>query len=182
MKEVIINYGVDPSDKIKVIDGIEYIPKAIFDDVVADRRRIAIELVRITKDLEDWKQLIRNKKNEVEKFEYDEKAVRLVPEKELPLEKKIRPNWAFLKRGQEMAKINAQIYEELLNKYKVSADISNTEADVVIEVEYQAYVKRYRVLRNRPNLTADQVALIVDNGSLCFGFSGTNDNGKVWLS
>ena len=182
MKEVIVNYDFDPSDKIKKIDGVQYVPKSLYDDVVADRRRIAIELVRITKDLEDWKQLIRNKKNEVEKSEYDRNAVRLVPEKDPPLEHKIFANWAFLKRGIEMAKINGQIYEELLNKYKVSADISNTEADVVIEVEYQAYVKRYRVLRNRPNLTADQVALIVDNGSLCFGYSGTNDNGKVWLS
>ena len=181
MNEVIINYEFNDKDKIKKIDGIEYVPKALFDDVVADRRRLAIEHVQLTKDLEDWKQLLRNKKNEAEKAQYDAEAVRLKPEQDKPLEKRVYSNYAFLKRGQEMAKINAQIYEELCAKYKISADPRSVDADVIIEVEYQPYCKRYWVRRNKPNLTANEICLLVDNGSLCFGYSGTNTQGKCWL-
>ena len=158
MNEVIINHGVDPKDTIKYIDGVQYIPKSMYDDVVADRRNIAIDNAKLYKDLADLKKMMRNKKNEIEK---KTDSVRLKPEK---LERRIYPNWSFELNGQEKFKINNEIYNELKSKYKISYDYGNEDADVVILIEYQCYCKRYKVVRNRPNLTACEIALLVDSG------------------
>ena len=157
MNEVIINYGVDPKDKIKVIDNIEYIPKAIYDDVVADRRKLAMDYTKLVKEMSDLK-------------------------KE-PLEHKVYPNWAFSDRKEEKRDINKKIYEELTNKYKVTRIAKNLQDesyDVVIETTNGMYSNEYKVLRNRPKLTADEIALLVDWGNLCFGYDGDEYNGKVW--
>lgn len=175
MKEVIINRDFDPSDKIKKIDGVQYVPKSLYDDVVADRRSIAMENAKLYKDIADLKKTMRNKKNEIEK---KTDSVRLKPEK---LERRVYPNWAFELNGHEKFKINNEIYNELNTKYKISYDYGNEDADVIILIEYQSYCKRYKVVRNRPNLTACEVALLVDNGNLCFGFSGNEIEGKCWL-
>jgi hypothetical protein len=143
-----------------------------------------MENARLHKDIADLKQLMRNKKNENEKEneEYERTAVRLVPEKEDPLERKVYPNWAFTKRGAEKGKINKSIYEELLAKHKVSySERFAPTSDVVIEIDYLPYSRKYMVLKNKPNLSADEIALIVDNGNLCFGYTGDSLNGSVWI-
>jgi len=175
--EVIINRDFDPSDKIKKIDGVQYVPKSLYDDVVADRRNIAMDNAKLYKDIADLKKTMRNKKNEIEKKSTD--SVRLKPEK---LERRIYPCWAFELNGVEKGRINNEIYLDLIHKHKIAYELGNNEAEVIILIEYQTYCKRYKVVRNYPQLDANSIALIVDNGSLCFGYTGTNTDGKVWLT
>ena len=179
MNEVIINYGVDPKDKIKVIDNIEYIPKAIYDDVIADRRKLAMDYTKLVKEMSDLKKTMRNEKNNIN----ENSVVRLKQEKPEPLEYRVYPDWAFTIRKEEKRDINKKIYEELTNKYKVTRieiNLRDESYDVVIKTTNGMYSTEYKVLRNRPNLTADEIALLVDWGNLCFGYDGDEHNGKVW--
>ena len=71
-------------------------------------------------------------------------------------------------------KSNYETYKELMEKYKFKigspSDINLDDYDVVVScnVEY-AHVK-YKVLKNAPNLTNREIALLCDGGKLCFGY------------
>lgn len=178
MNEVIINYGYDTSKVVKV-EGIDYVPKDILDAVIKDRRKLAMDYAKLVKEMEDLKKTMRNAKNDIN----DRNVVRLKPYKPDPLEYKVYPNWAFSDRKEEKRDINKKIYEELTNKYKVTRIAKNLQDesyDVVIETTNGMYSNEYKVLRNRPNLTADEIALLVDWGNLCFGYDGDEYGGKVW--
>lgn len=98
----------------------------------------------------------------------------------MELKKEIYSSWAFKENGREKAKINMEIYKELTEKHKtiVSArKIENPEEhDVVIEynVGYGHWLGR--IIVNKPNLSNDELALLLDGGNLCFGY-GLRDGG-----
>lgn len=180
MNEVIINYGVDPKDKIKVIDNIEYIPKAIYDDVIADRRKLAMDYTKLVKEMSDLKKTMRNAKNDIN----EQSKIRLKQEKPEPLEIKVYSGWAMTLRKEEKRDINRKIYEQLCAKNKITRIAKNLQDesyDLVVDVTNGMYSNEYKVLRNRNNLTAEEVALVVDFGNLCFGFSGDEYQGKVFI-
>ena len=100
------------------------------------------------------------------------------------IDKKIYAPWAYTVNEDEKQKINMEIYNDLLKKYKVSKtsktynietrrwdDINLNDYDVVVEHSHDGYANTvYRVIKNDPNLSTDELALICDNGNLCFGY------------
>ena len=185
MDELVIK-EYDVKGEIVSVGGVDYVPKAIFDEVIRDRRNLAMEYVKLTKDMADLKKHMRNLKNNInaEKTKEEEKEVfRLKPKQPEPLEEKVYPNWAFTERTREKAKINQRIYEKIREKYQVSFDPkkkNNDEFDIVIDTKYGMYKTEYTVLKNKPKLSAEEIALIVDGGNLCFGYRGDGGSGVVW--
>lgn len=92
--------------------------------------------------------------------------------------------WAYTENASEKRKVNRQIYEELRKKYKIATstrkwntelkkmeDINTDDFDVVIECAGHGYAHtKYRVIKNIPKLTTKELALICDDGNLCFGY------------
>lgn len=99
----------------------------------------------------------------------------------MTLEKKVYSQWAFEEHGNEMAKINQEIYKELKPKikrcfvdyqtHKPNYTADDLEQYCCFESAGSGYASmRYRVLSNPHNLTDDELALMADGGSLCFGY------------
>lgn len=92
------------------------------------------------------------------------------------MEKRIYSGWAFSEGEGEKAKINIEMYEELKKKYKILI-MSGVkfdrlwEEDVVLEYLGTGYGnEKYRIVKNNPNLSNHELALIADKGNLCFGY------------
>lgn len=94
------------------------------------------------------------------------------------VERKIYNGWAYTTDDDAKRRINKELYEELKAKYKVaySAEINGDpidadEYDIVfnkIECSYTRY--SLEILKNAPNLSCDELALLGDRGMLCFGY------------
>lgn len=111
-------------------------------------------------------------------------VVRLKPYQQAPLEEKIYVNWAFTDRAPEKAKINLNILEKLKQNLHISYNYKNKDNpdfDLVLSTSGQSGCTKYDVYRNSKNLSADEIALIVDDGNLCFGYSGTECQGRIWI-
>jgi len=92
------------------------------------------------------------------------KAKLEIQEKELTT-KKVFVGWDIMNNRQIKAQINREIYEEIKDK----AELKFIENKSTSE-------KRYFLINDNPeNLSDDELALIADNGSLCFGYE-KNDN------
>lgn len=92
--------------------------------------------------------------------------------------------WAYTENASEKRKTNIQIYKELREKYKIATstrkynielkifeDINQDEFDVIIECAGHGYAHtKYRVIKNAPKLSQKELALICDDGNLCFGY------------
>lgn len=103
------------------------------------------------------------------------------------LEKKVYPSWASSRDYLKKRDINLEIYAEPLKKYKVSRSgktydletqrfvpINPDDFDVVIEPLGCGYAtSKYHVVKNAPSLSLDELALICDDGNLCFGYRGS---------
>lgn len=75
-------------------------------------------------------------------------------------------------------------YEELKQKYKIARasqeysskekryiPINQEDYDIIIEFEKSGYAhKKYRVIKNAPKLSNQDLAIICDCGNLCFGY------------
>ena len=140
-----------------------------------------------SKKMEAYKINSRNYRinaKEVVRFHKDrltDEKVRLTPPK--PLLKIIYSNWAFTENGAEKGKINEEIYHSLMDRIKVAwtSKAIGKGFDLVLTVEYVPGARKYTVHENNAHLTAEEIALIVDGGNLCFGFSGNKIEGKCWL-
>lgn len=96
------------------------------------------------------------------------------------LERRIYSEWAFSNFENEKAKINFEIYMELTNKYKVYRDDCSyaVDIDILKDDTYDVIIGRlagynhaeYKVYKNKPNLTDSELALLCDEGNLCFGY------------
>lgn len=70
-------------------------------------------------------------------------------------------------------------YKELRAKYKIGTNRlyikargeSEDDYDVIVEYCGTGYAhKKYRVIKNKPNLSNQDLAIICDDGNLCFGY------------
>ena len=99
----------------------------------------------------------------------------------MTLEKKVYSKWAFEEHGNEMAKINQEIYKELKPKikrcfidyqtHKPNYTSDDLEQYCCFESAGSGYASmKYHVLSNPHNLSKDELALAMDGGNLCFGY------------
>lgn len=94
------------------------------------------------------------------------------------VEKKVYSSWAFSKDEFEKRDMNYEIYKELKSKYKIKCKYFNeslekliNDYDIIYECSSHSYGRTsYVILKNGPNLSNDELALIVDEGNLCFGY------------
>lgn len=104
------------------------------------------------------------------------------------MEKKVYSEWAYTENEAEKAKINREIYNELKDKYKIAkvSDIDHktpTEDEInnndIVYSRKACYTRgEYRIYKCPDDLGTDELALICDDGNLCFGYSGN----KKYLS
>lgn len=73
--------------------------------------------------------------------------------------------------------VNYGRYKELCDKYKILRSTYNKspeeleEADIIVEGAGRGYAHtKYRVVKNKPGLSYKDLAIICDNGNLCFGY------------
>lgn len=98
------------------------------------------------------------------------------------IEKKVYNGWAFTENESEKGKINREIYKELQGKYRILkiSDISHIlpseeelkNNDIVYSREACYLHGEYRIYKCPEELTFNELALICDEGNLCFGSSG----------
>ena len=102
----------------------------------------------------------------------------------------VTSNWAFTDNQKEKGKMNYEIYLDLMDKYKVWSggikkyigkgnyeSIDQDKYDVIYECTGTGYGhKNYKIYKNAPHLSTDELALICDGGNLCFGYRAENNN------
>lgn len=104
------------------------------------------------------------------------------------IERKIYKSYAFTENESEKAKINREIYNELIGKYRIyyntakmqiadGTDCAFYQYDIIIGRQAEYHHSLYKIYKNAPNLTEDELALLCDKGSLCFGY---NMQGKLF--
>ena len=95
-------------------------------------------------------------------------------EQEITLEKKVYSPWAYTENESEKSKINYEIFKELRDKANViSKDYGygNFKAFVIIlDKEHFKDLENEDASKERKEELLDELALIADNGNLCFGY------------
>lgn len=101
------------------------------------------------------------------------------------LEKKIYSFYAFTENESEKAKINNAMYKELREKYKILkvSDVDHRlptneeleQNDIVISRKACYAHGEYKIYKSPDEITLDELALICDEGNLCFGYSGNKN-------
>ena len=100
------------------------------------------------------------------------------------IEKKVYPSWAYTENQYKKRDINLEIYEELKEKYKINKYASENieEYDIAFEFNGFGYAnKSFKILSNKAGLSSDELALIADDGNLCFGYKRTGDIIKIYI-
>lgn len=98
------------------------------------------------------------------------------------IENKIYASWAFSEDENEKMEINRNIYVVLMEKYRIyrndltnklvdKADCDFGEYDIVIGRKAGYHHSEYTIFKNSPKLTNTELALLCDQGSLCFGYT-----------
>lgn len=97
----------------------------------------------------------------------------------------IHSRWAFDSDSGDKYHENIEEYEMLKSSYKITRSatcwnyktgknepIDMDKYDVVVSSYSQRYgISEYEVLKNAPGLSEKELALICDDGNLCFGYS-----------
>lgn len=92
------------------------------------------------------------------------------------LERKVYNGWAFTSNEDGKAQINREIYAELCKKYKISHKLPETEEeaeqyDIIVRYCRSWYAScEYEIIKKPQDVTDDEIALICDDGNLCFGY------------
>lgn len=99
------------------------------------------------------------------------------------MEKRIYNGWAFTENEEEKGKINREIYDELSKKYKIkkTSDINHikpTEEDLknndIVYSRKACYLHgEYKIYKYPNEISFNELALICDEGNLCFGSRGS---------
>ena len=105
------------------------------------------------------------------------------------VERKIYSAWAYTENELDKAKINQSIYQELKEKYKIAysqyqynlekerVEMINAEDFDIIVLGTPGYAHTtYSIIKNGPDLSKEDLALICDKGNLCFGYSVGSNN------
>lgn len=100
------------------------------------------------------------------------------------VEKKIYNGWAFSENEKQKGKMNAEIYNELCEKYRVTQYFNSQrdnleDYDIALSHTSGYNHSTYKVIKNKPNLSRLELALIADGGNLCFGFS--DDSSELYV-
>lgn len=98
------------------------------------------------------------------------------------IERKVYSPWAFTENEDEKMKINHEIYNELKEKYKILkvSDCYHREPtkeeleknDIVFSRKACYLHGEYKIYKCPNEITLDELALICDDGNLCFGYYG----------
>lgn len=101
------------------------------------------------------------------------------------MEKKVYSSYAFEENEVEKMQINKTIYNELKSKYKIIkvSDIDHKEPSKEELEKYDIVYSRkacyahgeYRIYKCPDEITLDEIALICDDGNLCFGYKGNRN-------
>lgn len=100
------------------------------------------------------------------------------------IEKKVYEDWAFSENEDEKAKINMQIYKEICNKYRISRssyECNFDDYDLVFDRIPGYNHSEYYIKKNDTDLTQDNIALVCDEGNLCFGYDKFNTLGGTFF-
>lgn len=91
----------------------------------------------------------------------------------MAIEKKVYSSWAFTKDEMEKRDTNRSIYNELCEKYKISRYLVDNidDYDIVLRRTPGYNHSTYQVVKNTTDLTKDELALVCDDGNLCFGYT-----------
>lgn len=91
----------------------------------------------------------------------------------MALKRKVYSSWAFTKDETEKRDTNRAIYNELCEKYKISHyPVDNIDDyDIVLRRTHGYNHSTYEIIKNTTDLTQDEIALVCDNGNLCFGYT-----------
>lgn len=87
----------------------------------------------------------------------------------MKLEKKIYPNWAFKENMEIMRDINREIYKELIQKYKIN---EGEDSDIIWQCSHEYCHNIYYIKKYPNDINIDELALLCDDGNLCFGYKG----------
>lgn len=100
------------------------------------------------------------------------------------IERIVYNGWAFTENEREKGKINREIYKELQDKYKVlkisdmkmehkTPTKEELENNDIVYSRKACYLHgEYKIYKCPEEVTFNELALICDNGNLCFGGSG----------
>lgn len=99
------------------------------------------------------------------------------------MEKRVYESYAFSENEREKMRINMEILKELEEKYKI-LKVSDVDHKAPTENELNnndiVYSRKacykhgeYRIYKCPDEVTLDELALICDDGNLCFGYSGS---------
>ena len=101
------------------------------------------------------------------------------------MEKKVYSSYAFEENEVEKMQINRTIYNELKAKYKIIkvSDIDHKKPSKEELEKYDIVYSRkacyahgeYRIYKCPDEITLDEIALICDDGNLCFGYKGNRN-------
>lgn len=100
-------------------------------------------------------------------------------------ENKIYTSWAFSEDYVEKSNSNRKALEELKQKYNITSsfnyermsDEEKENVDIVFNRSGSGYGSSiYKIYKNKPELSKLELALICDDGNLCFGYSLTGEN------
>lgn len=97
------------------------------------------------------------------------------------MKNKIYVQWAFTENEDEKAKSNLEAYKELQEKYKIlklsdynyrrPTEVELAKNDIVYSRKGCYIHGEYIVYKKPRELTNDEMALICDEGNLCFGYT-----------
>jgi len=98
------------------------------------------------------------------------------------IEKRIYSPWAFTKDEAEKCEMNRSIYNEIKNKAivlytsqlsemnEVELENLKKEKTIILDCGSGYATHKYMILSNSNNLSTLEIALIADEGNLCFGY------------
>ena len=97
-------------------------------------------------------------------------------EEEEDMADKIYVGWAFTKDELDKRDSNRRIYDKLNEKYRIhrndlqfNPEVNQDDYDVIIGRKACYKHAEYNIIKNKPNLSTDELLLLCDNGNLCFG-------------
>lgn len=105
------------------------------------------------------------------------------------VERRIYSSYAFEENEREKSKINQEIYQELKEKWRICCGTEqyNHETRKMEPINFEKYDliytrkpghghAEYTILKNETGLSYDEIALILDGGNLCFGYTRQRDD------
>lgn len=105
------------------------------------------------------------------------------------VERRIYSSYAFTEDEREKSRINHEIYEELKERWRIcfGKERYNHETGKMEPINFEefdlVYTRKaghghgeYTILKNETGLSSDEIALILDGGNLCFGYTRNREN------